>query len=58
MQGRNILDKVVTLRETVHKLHQKKLNGVILKIYFEKVNDKVEWSFIHQTLRMKDFSDE
>jgi hypothetical protein len=58
MQGRTILDGVVTLHETVHELHSKKLNGVILKLDFEKVYDKVKWSFIQQTLRMKSFSDE
>jgi hypothetical protein len=30
MQGRNILDGVVTLHEAVHELHSKKLNEVIL----------------------------
>jgi hypothetical protein len=58
MQGRNILDGVVVLHETVHELHRKKLNGVILKIDFEKAYDKVKWSFLQQTLRMKGFSDE
>jgi hypothetical protein len=29
IQGRNILDGVVMLNETVHELHSKKLNGVI-----------------------------
>ena len=56
MQGRNILDGVVILHETVHELHRKKLNGVILKIDFEKSYDKVKWSFLQQTLRMKGFS--
>ena len=58
MQGRNILDGVVTLHETVHELHMKKLSGVILKLDFEKAYDKVKWSFLHQTLRMKGFSAE
>ena len=58
MQGRNILDGVVILHETVHEMHRKKLNGVILKIDFEKAYDKVKWSFLQQTLRMKGFSDE
>ena len=58
MQGRNILDRVVILHETVHELHRKKLNGVILMIDFEKAYDKVKWSFLQQTLRMKGFSDE
>lgn len=34
MQGRNILDGVVILHETVHELHRQKLNRVILKIDF------------------------
>ena len=58
MQGRNILDGVAILHETVHELHRKKLNGVILKIDFEKAYDKVKWSFLQQTLRMKGFSPE
>ena len=35
---------------------QKKKNGVILKLDFEKAYDKVNWSFVQQTLRMKGFS--
>ena len=34
----------------------KKKNGVILKLDFEKAYDKVNWSFVQQTLRMKGFS--
>jgi hypothetical protein len=58
MQGRNILDGVVILHEGVHELHTKKLHGVILKLDFEKAYDKVKWSFLQQTLRMKGFSPE
>jgi hypothetical protein len=58
MQGRNILDGVVTLHETVHKLHSTKLNGVILKLDFEKAYGKAKWTFLQQTLKMKGFSDE
>jgi hypothetical protein len=58
MQGRYILDGVVTLHETVHELHRKKLNGVILKIDFEKAYDKVKWDFLLQVLRMKGFAEE
>jgi hypothetical protein len=46
MQGRNILDGVVVLHEGVHELHSKKLNGVILKLDFEKAYNKVKWSFL------------
>jgi hypothetical protein len=33
----------------------KSLMGVIIKIDFEKACDKVKWSFLQQTLRMKGF---
>jgi hypothetical protein len=56
MRGRNILDGVVIIHETVHELHRKKLSGVIFKIDFEKAYDKVKWPFLLQTLRMKGFS--
>jgi hypothetical protein len=55
MPGRNVLEGVVILHETIHELHKKK-NGVILKLDFEKAYDKVNWSFVQQTLRMKGFS--
>lgn len=42
--------------KTVHKMHRKKQSRVILKIDFEKAYDKVRWSFLLQTLQMKDFS--
>jgi hypothetical protein len=45
MQGRHILDGVVTLHEIVYEMHRKNLNGVILKTDFEKAYDKVKWSF-------------
>lgn len=57
MQGRYILDGVVTLHEMVHELDRKKLNGVIFKIDFEKAYDKVKWPFLQQVLRMKGFSE-
>ena len=56
MKDRNILDGVVILHETIHKMHRKKLDGVILKLDFEKAYDKVKWSFLRQTLRMKGIS--
>jgi hypothetical protein len=54
--GRNIIEGAVILYETLHELHTQKLDGVIIKIDFEKTYDKVKWSFLQQTLRMKGFS--
>ena len=45
----------MVLHETLHELQRKKLNGVILKLDFEKTYDKVKWNFLQQTLRMKGF---
>jgi hypothetical protein len=56
--GRNIMEGVIILHETIHMLHCKKQSGVILKINFEKAYDKVNWTFVQQTLRMKGFSSE
>ncbi|WVZ76758.1 hypothetical protein U9M48_024700, partial [Paspalum notatum var. saurae] len=56
MSGRYIMERVVILHETLHEMHRKKLDGVILKLDFEKAYDKVKWSFLQQTLRMKGFS--
>jgi hypothetical protein len=39
--GRNIMEGVVILHETIHEKHRKKQNGVIFKINFEKAYDKV-----------------
>ena len=55
MPGRYILDGVVILHEILHELHKNKINGVILKLDFEKAYDKVKWSFLQQMLKMKGF---
>jgi hypothetical protein len=55
MPGRHILEGVLVLHETIHELHHKKLDGVLLKIDFEKAYDKVNWSFLQQEMRMKGF---
>jgi hypothetical protein len=55
MPGRHILEGVVVLHETIHELHRKKMDRVLLKIDFEKAYDKVSWDFLQQALRMKGF---
>jgi hypothetical protein len=56
LPGRYIMEGVVIFHETLHEMHRKKLDGAILKLDFEKAYDKVKWSFLQQTLRMKGFS--
>jgi len=53
MRGRNILEGVFTLHETIHELHRKNQSAINFKIDFEKAYDKVKWDFLLQTLRMK-----
>src|SRR6266540_3980993 len=52
----HIMEGVLVLHETLHELHRKKKNGVILKLDFEKAYDKVKWPFLQQLLRMKGFT--
>jgi hypothetical protein len=56
MHGRNILEGVIILHESIQKLQRKKLDGVILKLDFEKAYYKVKWNFLQQAMRMKGFS--
>jgi hypothetical protein len=56
LPGRYILERVVTLHETIHEIKKEKQKGVILKLDFEKAYDKVSWDFLQQVLRMRGFS--
>jgi hypothetical protein len=40
--GRNILEGVVVLLETIYELHRKKMDDVLFKIDFEMAYDKVK----------------
>jgi hypothetical protein len=51
------MEGVVMLHETIQSYKEKKMSGVILKLDFEKVYDKVDWNFLQQTLRIKGFSE-
>jgi hypothetical protein len=43
------------LYETIHEMLRKNLDGIILKLDFEKTYNKVKWSFLHHTLKMEGF---
>jgi hypothetical protein len=45
MPGRHILEGVVVLHEIIHELHRKKMDGILFKIDFENVYDKVKMVF-------------
>jgi hypothetical protein len=47
---RNIMEGVIVLHKTIHEMHRKKQDGVILKIDFKNAYDKINCSFVQQTL--------
>ena len=54
--GRNILDGIVILHETLHSLKMQKEEGIILKLDFEKAYDRVSWTFLEEVLATRNFS--
>jgi hypothetical protein len=55
ISGRNILEGVVILHETMHEMRKKKTKVIIMKLDFEKAYDKVQWSFLFEVLERKMF---
>jgi hypothetical protein len=41
LPGRNIMEGVIVLHETIHEMHRKKQDGLIFKVDFEKAYDKI-----------------
>jgi hypothetical protein len=48
--GRNILEGVTILHETLYEMRRKKMKGVIMKLHFEKAYDKVSWLFLNGSI--------
>jgi len=48
MPGRNIMEGVVILHETIHELHTKKKNGVILKLTSKRHMIKLSGRFFNR----------
>ena len=57
IKGRYIYDGAVMLHEVIHELKQKKMQGVLLKIDFEKTYDSIRWDFVEKVLQRKGFDD-
>jgi hypothetical protein len=53
--GRYILEGVIILHEIVHELRVKKMKGIVLKLDFQKAYDKVQWDFMMDVMRKKNF---
>ena len=58
--GRNISANIIITQEIIHSFNLKswKSNAFILKIDLAKAFDRLEWNFICQALRRKNFNDE
>jgi predicted phosphoadenosine phosphosulfate sulfurtransferase len=56
IRGRYIIDGAVMLHEIVHELSRKKMDGVVLKIDFEKAYDSINWDFIEEVMERKGFN--
>lgn len=50
--GRHIIDNIVTCQELVHSLKYTGVmnGGMIMKLDLEKAYDRLEWSFVEETL--------
>ena len=44
------------LHETLHEIHTKEKDAVVIKLDFEKAYDNIKWPFLQQALWIKGFS--
>jgi hypothetical protein len=57
LKDRNIMDEILALHEILHDTRNKKKDGLILKLDFEKAYDKLNWDFLFDCLRQRGFGD-
>jgi hypothetical protein len=55
IKGSYILESVVAAHEVLHKVHQDKKQGFVLKLDYEKAYDKVSWAFLLEILEKRGF---
>ncbi|XP_039136364.1 uncharacterized protein LOC120273726 [Dioscorea cayenensis subsp. rotundata] len=55
LKGRCILDNIAMAEETIFSIHQRRLNGHILKVDFAKAFDSVDRDFLLELLEVKGF---
>ena len=52
LKGRNIMNGVLALHEILHETKKRKESGLVLKLDFEKVYDKVNWNLLFDCLKL------
>ncbi|XP_020109325.1 uncharacterized protein LOC109724810 [Ananas comosus] len=57
LKGRNITDAYVTVAELLSWGNKKAIEGVTVKVDFEKAYDRIDWSFLFRILRWWGFDD-
>ena len=57
LKGRNIMNGVLVLHEILHETKKRKESGLVLKLDFEKVYDKVNWNLLFDCLKLWCFCD-
>ena len=55
VEGRQILDAILTASEAVDEWSLRGRKGVLLKLDLEKAYDKVDWSFLDMAMKLKGF---
>lgn len=57
MKNRNIMSGIMCMHEIVHETKRRKEIGIILKLDFEKIYDKVNWNLLFTCLEKRGFHD-
>ena len=56
VEGRQILDGIILIHETIHSVKIRKIPGMLLNLDLSKSYDKLNWEFLAGTLRAFGFS--
>ena len=58
MEGRQILDGIIPVHETIHSLKATNILGMLLKLDLSKAYDKLNWKFPAGILKAFGFAEE
>ena len=56
MKRRDIMNGILALHEILHETKKNKQVGIVLKLDFEKIYDKVCWGFLFDNLKIRGFN--